>query len=66
VRGKFVGLDTRDCIVVADRRIIGTVGVKDLVIVETENSVLVCHRDSAERVRDLVQEMDNRRDAADS
>lgn len=66
VRGNFVSLDTKDCIVVSGRRMIAAVGVKDLVIVETENSVLVCHRDSAERVRDLVQEMDNRRDAADS
>ena len=54
-------MDTSDEIEVAR-----AVGVKDLVIVETENSVLVCHRDSAERVRDLVQEMDNRRDAPDS
>lgn len=60
VRGKFVGLDTRDCIVVADRRIIGTVGVKDLVIVETEDSILVCHRDSTERVRELAREIDSR------
>ena len=66
VRGNFVSLDTKDCIVVSGRRMIAAVGVKDLVIVETENSVLVCHRDSAERVRDLVQEMDNRRDAPDS
>ncbi len=66
VRGKFVSLDTKDCIVVSGRRMIAAVGVKDLVIVETEDSVLVCHRDSAERVRDLVEEMDNRRETTDS
>lgn len=63
VRGNFVGLDTRDCIVVAGRRIIAAVGVKDLVIVETEDSVLVCHRDSTERVRELVREIDSRQQA---
>lgn len=66
VRGNFVSLDTKDCIVVSGRRMIAAVGVKDLVIVETEDSVLVCHRDSAERVRELVQEIEKRRDEDDS
>ena len=59
VRGNFVGLDTSDCIVLAERRIIGTVGVKDLVIVETEDAILVCHRDSAGRVGELADEVNN-------
>ena len=58
-RGNFVGLDTRDCIVLADRRIIGTVGVKDLIIVETDDAVLVCHRDSAGRVGELAKEINS-------
>ena len=45
---------------------IAAVGVKDLVFVETEDSVLGCHRDSAERVRELVQEIEKRRDEDDS
>ena len=58
IRGNFVGLDTEDCIVLSDRRIIGTIGVKNLVIVETEDAILVCHRDSVERVKDLAEEAD--------
>ena len=58
IRGNFVGLDTEDCIVLSDRRIIGTVGVKNLVIVETEDAILVCHRDSVERVKDLAHEVE--------
>ncbi len=58
IRGNFVGLDTEDCIVLSDRRVIGTIGVKNLVIVETEDAILVCHRDSVERVKDLAEEAD--------
>ena len=58
IRGNFVGLDTEDCIVLSDRKMIGTIGVKNLVIVETEDAILVCHRDSVERVKDLAQEAD--------
>ena len=58
-RGNFVGLDTRDCIVLADRRIIGTVGVKELIIVETDDAILVCHRDSAGRVGELAKEINS-------
>lgn len=56
-RGRFVGLDTENCIVLSDRRIVATVGVRDLVIVETEDAILVCHRDCAERVGELSEEV---------
>jgi mannose-1-phosphate guanylyltransferase len=34
--------------------------VRDLVVVETEDAVLVCRRDEAERVKDLVALLEKR------
>jgi mannose-1-phosphate guanylyltransferase len=57
VLGRHAGLDTADCILVGRERLIATVGVKDLVVVATEDVVLVCHRDQTERVKELVDRL---------
>jgi len=57
VLGLHVGSDTKNCIVVGGKRIIGTLGVEDLVIVETEDAVLVCHRSATERLKEIVDRL---------
>ncbi len=54
------GLDTRRTTVVGSGggRVIATVGVEDLVIVETPDAVLVCRRDRVEDVKRLVERLE--------
>jgi mannose-1-phosphate guanylyltransferase len=61
VLGLHVGVDTKACIVVGGKRIIGTIGVEDLVIVETEDAVLVCDRGSTERLKEIVDRLSARK-----
>jgi mannose-1-phosphate guanylyltransferase len=50
------GLDTRDCIIVGEEgRLVATLGVKDLIIVETPDATLVCDRRRAADVKALVE-----------
>jgi mannose-1-phosphate guanylyltransferase len=58
VVGSHLGLDTRDCVLYGPRRLIATVGVENLVVVETEDAILVCPRDRAEEVKALVERLD--------
>lgn len=61
--GKHLGIDTKDCIVVSDKgNMIGTVGVRGLIIVRSGNSVLVSSVEAGERVKELVQGSSKRRD----
>jgi mannose-1-phosphate guanylyltransferase len=61
VEGRHVGLDTRGCIIAGSgRRLIGTVGLRDLVVVETDDAILVCRRDQVEKVKELVERMRSR------
>lgn len=62
VRGDFVGVDTSRCIVQGydNRRLIATVGLSDLIIVDTEDVILVCPKDKAQEVRALVEELKRR------
>ena len=57
VLGKHVGVETRNCLVVGRERLIATIGVEDLVIVETADALLVCKRDQTEKVKELVERL---------
>jgi len=50
------GLDTSNSLICAERpdRMIVTIGASDLVIVDTGNAILVCPRDKAQKVREVV------------
>jgi mannose-1-phosphate guanylyltransferase len=52
-----VAIATRDTYVHAQDRIVATVGVENLVIVDTADAVLVAHRDHLQRVKDVVGEL---------
>ena len=58
-RGEFVEIDSTDCIVLSDQKhLVATVGVKDLVIVHTEDATLICHKiHCAQKVREVVKKL---------
>jgi mannose-1-phosphate guanylyltransferase len=61
-RGKFtdhIQIDTRRTLIVSDRMVV-TIGVSDLVIVDAENAILICHRDRAQDVKDVVARLRER------
>ena len=58
--GEHVSIDTHGTYVHAGDRIVATVGVDDLVIVETADAVLVAHRDHLQRVKEVVAELKTR------
>ena len=53
VRGSVVVADAAGNIAVSNGRLIALCGVKDLVVVETADAVLVCHRDSVQDLKKL-------------
>jgi mannose-1-phosphate guanylyltransferase len=58
--GKHVGLDDRDCFFYCGERLVATIGLKDVIVVETADAVLVCDRS---RSQDLKKLMDRLRQA---
>lgn len=53
VRGAHALVDSHNNIVVANARTIALCGVSDLVVVETADAVLVCHRSAVQRIKSL-------------
>ncbi len=55
LRGDHLAIDTHDTMVIGNDRLIATVGVRDLVVVDSGDALLVCHKDHEQRVRELVE-----------
>ncbi len=53
LKGKVVTLDAAHNIVIAGKRTIALCGVSDLVVVETDDAVLVCHRNAVQQIKNL-------------
>lgn len=56
VKALHKGIQTENCIIVGDpQKLIATLNVKDLVIVDTEDALLVCDAGSAQHIKELVK-----------
>jgi len=56
-QGERVAIATTGTYVHAGDRVVATVGVENLIIVDTADAVLVAHRDHLQRVKDVVGEL---------
>ncbi len=53
-RGDVVTLACQDNLIVADHRLVAAVGMRDMILVETKDAILVAHRSRAQEVKELV------------
>ena len=54
VRGESVLIDARGNIIIGHDKLIACVGVEDLIVVETSDALLVCKKDRAQDVKEVV------------
>ncbi|MCC7130855.1 MAG: mannose-1-phosphate guanylyltransferase [Anaerolineae bacterium] len=57
VRADHIGLDTQRSLIVGEERLIATIGVEDLVVIDTPGALLICRRGSEERVKEMVDRL---------
>ncbi|MCL4425869.1 MAG: mannose-1-phosphate guanylyltransferase [Firmicutes bacterium] len=61
VRGCFVGVEARNLVVHTKDKLVAALGVEDLIIVEAEDSILICPKDRAQEVRKIVEKLRERK-----
>lgn len=59
-RGDVLSIDSRNCLISAEKSLIAAVDVEDLVIVASDDAILVTRRDSSQQVKQVVEELDRR------
>jgi mannose-1-phosphate guanylyltransferase len=52
-----IAIDSSDCLIYADGKVVATVGVRGLVVVSTPDALLVCDRDRAQDVKKVVEQL---------
>jgi len=57
VVGEHVGLDTHNVIIFGGQRLITSIGLEDMIVVDTDDVVLICPRKREQEVRDLVEQL---------
>jgi mannose-1-phosphate guanylyltransferase/mannose-6-phosphate isomerase len=57
LQGDVLALDTRDCLVRSEERLVATLGVKGLVVVDTTDSLLVCDENRSQDVRAIAERL---------
>jgi mannose-1-phosphate guanylyltransferase len=60
VRGRVLALSSRGNLVSSDKRLVALVGVEGLVVIETEDAVLVCSADRVQDVKQIIDELHRR------
>ncbi|MGH9661174.1 MAG: mannose-1-phosphate guanylyltransferase [Bryobacteraceae bacterium] len=60
-RGDVVSLASRDCYIDAEHKLVALVGVRDLIVVDTPDALLIADRAHAQKVGEVVKELARRR-----
>jgi mannose-1-phosphate guanylyltransferase len=56
VNGEFLPLETRNTLVLSsEKKLIVTIGVDDLIVIDSGDALLVCHRSQAQQVRQVIE-----------
>ena len=58
VHGDIMAVDTQNSLLFSESRLVATVGITDMVVVETRDAVLVAHKDRVQDVKAIVQKLE--------
>lgn len=57
VNGNILAVDTKGCIIESGDKLIATLGIEDLIIINTDDVTLICTKDKAQEVKLLLKEL---------
>jgi len=54
IKGESLIFNSRNCLSYSPHKLTALIGVEDIIVVDTGNALLVCHKDQDQRVKDIV------------
>ena len=57
ISGNAVTVDTKECIIQGDEKLIATVGLEDVIVVDTKDALLICHKDHAGDIKKVLENL---------
>jgi mannose-1-phosphate guanylyltransferase len=53
--GKYIGINSKNNLLFLDKKIVATVGLENMLIIDTPDALLICPKDEAQGVKQVVQ-----------
>lgn len=57
VKGNVITISSKNCIIEAGKKLIATVGISDLVIVDTEDATLICDKENTGEIKKVLENL---------
>ena len=63
--GDIMTIDTRDTLIISNKRLVSTIGLEDCLIIDTDDAVLIAKKGETQKVREIVNKLNakNRKEA---
>lgn len=55
--GNLITVDTKNCILQGGEKLIATVGVQNLIVVDTPDAILICQKENAEDIKKVLENL---------
>ena len=57
IKGNVVTIETKNSIIQATDKLIATVGLEDVIIVDTKDALLICNKDNTQDVKKIIENL---------
>ena len=57
LRGDIITQDTKNSLIFSEKKLVASIGVENLIIVETDDALLVCNMDQSQEIKKLVEKL---------
>lgn len=57
VSGNVITISTKDCVIEGQKKLIAAVGLKDLIVVDTEDATLICDKNNVADIKKVIENL---------
>ena len=57
IKGNVISIKTKNSIIQGNEKLIATIGLEDLVIVDTDDVTLICHKNNTQEVKEIISNL---------
>ena len=57
VNGNVITVNTQNCVIQGEKKLIATIGLEDMIVVDTEDATLICAKDHAGDIKKVLENL---------
>lgn len=61
VHGNHIGVNTQSTMIYSNKRLVATIGLENMIVIDTDDALLICPQDRAQDVKKIVDELKRRK-----